>query len=96
VPAVDVRLATEEDAAAVAALWTEAYTDDPRGGRTAPYGPTEFHHALKAGEVLVADDGCALHGVVVLYEAGVRNGQIRGCRRGQARRSRAAPSRKLS
>jgi ribosomal protein S18 acetylase RimI-like enzyme len=71
-----VRRATASDAAAVAALWTEAYSDDPRGGRMTPYAPAEARAAAEAGELLVAEDDFGLVGVVVLYEGGVRDGQF--------------------
>jgi ribosomal protein S18 acetylase RimI-like enzyme len=74
--AVEVGRATEEDAAAVAALWTAAYTDDPRGGRKAPYSIEDFRSTAEAGEVLVAREGGLIAGVVAFYPAGAREGMI--------------------
>jgi ribosomal protein S18 acetylase RimI-like enzyme len=71
-----VRRATATDAAAVAALWTEAYSDDPRGGRMNPYAPGEALAVAEEGEVLVAEDDVGLAGVVVLYQGGLREGQF--------------------
>jgi ribosomal protein S18 acetylase RimI-like enzyme len=83
-----VRGGTASDAAAVAALWTEAYSDDPRGGRMTPYAPAEARAAAEAGEVLVAEDDLGLAGVVILYEGGVREGQF--ARSGEVELSRLA------
>jgi ribosomal protein S18 acetylase RimI-like enzyme len=83
-----VRRATTSDAAAVAALWTEAYSDDLRGGRMTPYACAEVQAAAEAGEVLVAEDDFGLAGVVVLYEGGVRKGQF--ARSGEVELSRLA------
>jgi len=60
----------------VAALWTAAYTDDPRGGRTTPYSANDFQLALANGEVLVAEVSQGIAGVVVLYDGGPRDGQV--------------------
>lgn len=73
---MEVGRATEEDAAPVAALWTAAYTDDPRGGRQAPYSAADFLRTAEAGEVLVAREDGALAGVVALYLAGAREGMM--------------------
>lgn len=73
---MEVGRATEEDAAAVTALWTAAYTDDPRGGRRTPYAIEDFHSTAEAGEILIARDEGALAGVVVFYMAGAREGMI--------------------
>lgn len=83
-----VRRATADDAVAVAALWTEAYSEDPRGGRMTPYAPAEFESSAEVGDVLLAEDGAGLTGVVVLYDAGVRDHQI--ARDGEAELSRLA------
>lgn len=73
---MEVVPATEDDAAAVAALWTAAYTDDPRGGRRAPYSAEDFRSTAEAGEVLVAREDGALAGVVAFFPAGARDGMI--------------------
>lgn len=75
---VVVGRASEEDAPAVAALWTAAYTDDPRGGRKAPYSPEDFRSTAEAGEVLVAREDGALAGVVAFYPPGARDGIASG------------------
>jgi ribosomal protein S18 acetylase RimI-like enzyme len=73
---MEVGRAGEDDAAAVAALWTEAYTDDPRGGRRTPYALEDFGSTAQAGEVLVVRDEASLAGVVALYMAGARSGMV--------------------
>jgi ribosomal protein S18 acetylase RimI-like enzyme len=88
---VKIRRGKADDAVAVAALWTEAYSGDPRGGRMTPYAPADFREAASAGEVLVAEEGDDLVGVIVLYVAGGRAGQV--ARKGEAELSRLAVSR---
>lgn len=73
---MEVRRATEEDAAAVVDLWTRAYTDDPRGGRRAPYAPDDFHSTAQAGEVFIAEEDGVPAGVVAFYPAGAREGMV--------------------
>lgn len=68
--------ARDGDAAAVAAPWTAAYTEDPRGGRETPYTIADFQRTAEAGEVLVARDQGTLVGVVAFYPAGAREGMI--------------------
>lgn len=71
-----IRRATPADAPRVAALWTEAYTEDPRGGRTTRYAETEAEEAGHLGDVWVVGEGGEVLGVVVLYPPGVRDGQF--------------------
>lgn len=73
---MNVRRAQPGDATAVAALWTRAYTDDPRGGRTSPYRSAELIEALASGEVWVAEGEEGIAAVVVLYPAGSRPRQF--------------------
>lgn len=73
---MEIRRATDEDADVVAALWTEAYTDDPRGGRKAPYAAADFRSTAEVGEILVAVDRRTVGGVVVLNQASVIDGQV--------------------
>jgi ribosomal protein S18 acetylase RimI-like enzyme len=73
---VEVGRATEEDAADVAALWTAAYTDDPRGGRKTPYAVEDFHSTAEVAEILIARDEGALAGIVAFYMAGARDGMV--------------------
>jgi ribosomal protein S18 acetylase RimI-like enzyme len=83
-----VRRATKEEAAAVAALWSKAYTDDPRGGRRTPYTLDDFQSTAEAGEVLIAHENGALAGVVAFYLAGAREGMVATA--GEAELSRLA------
>lgn len=65
-----VRRAEPGDAAAVAGLWTEAYTDDHRGGRSTPYRDEDLAEAAELGKAWVAEDDEGLAGAVVLYPPG--------------------------
>lgn len=69
-----IRPATEEDAAAVVALWTEAYVTHGVGGRSEPYALADFSAAARGGELFVVDgkeEGTSrLAGVVVLSPPG--------------------------
>ena len=83
---MEIQPATEHDAIAVAALWTQAYADDPRGGRKTPYGAADFHVTAAAGDVMVVRDGDELAGVIAVLESGVHAGQV--AREGEAELSR--------
>jgi ribosomal protein S18 acetylase RimI-like enzyme len=62
-----IRAATEEDAEAVIALWTEAYFTEGEGGRDAPYARSDFDHtAAAAAHLIVAELDGAVVGVVAL------------------------------
>ena len=51
-----IRPATESDAAAVTALWTEGYSGRGEGeGRTAPYEERELFEAMERSRVFVAE-----------------------------------------
>ena len=89
---MEVGRATEENAAAIASLWTEAYTDDPRGGRRTPYEIEDVHSTAEVGEVLVVRDQGNLAGVVAFYIAGVREGMVASA--GEAELSRLAVARR--
>jgi ribosomal protein S18 acetylase RimI-like enzyme len=65
-----VRSARAEDAAAVAALWTEAYVTLGGGGRVDPYDEADFHETVRRGEVFVAERAGAVVGVVALFAPG--------------------------
>jgi ribosomal protein S18 acetylase RimI-like enzyme len=55
---VRIRAAEDADAAAAAALWTEAYSGAGKGeGRVEPYSVAEFNRIAAAGMLLVAVDG---------------------------------------
>jgi ribosomal protein S18 acetylase RimI-like enzyme len=62
-----IRPATDEDAEAIAALWTEAYFVEGEGGRDAPYSRSDFEETrAAAAHLLVAElDGSVL-GIVAL------------------------------
>ncbi|HET6998208.1 MAG TPA: GNAT family N-acetyltransferase [Solirubrobacterales bacterium] len=60
-----IRPATEGDAAAVTALWTEAYSGRGSGeGRTDPYEEREFAEAAERARLFVAEQADAVVGVV--------------------------------
>jgi ribosomal protein S18 acetylase RimI-like enzyme len=62
-----IRAATNEDADAIAALWTEAYFDEGEGGRDAPYDRSDFEQTqAAAAHLLVAEVDGAVLGVVAL------------------------------
>jgi ribosomal protein S18 acetylase RimI-like enzyme len=62
-----IRPATDEDAEAIAALWTEAYFDEGEGGRDRPYGRSDFEQTrAAAAHLLVAELDGAVVGVVAL------------------------------
>lgn len=62
---LQIRPGLEDDAAAVAALWTEAFAG-PSGLRAEPYTKSEYHSFVEDGRVLVAERDGALTGVVVV------------------------------
>lgn len=62
-----IRAATDEDAHAIAALWTEAYFDEGEGGRDTPYARSDFEQTwAAAAHLLVAEANGAVVGVVAL------------------------------
>lgn len=68
---MQVRPAAATDAAAVAALWTEAYADAGPEGRHDPYAEAEFFAAASRGEMTVAaEEGGEVVAVVVLGPPG--------------------------
>jgi ribosomal protein S18 acetylase RimI-like enzyme len=70
---VRIRPATDEDAAAAARLWTEAYTGRGPGGegRQRPYAERDFREAVARGEALVAERGGEVVGIVIHHPPGV-------------------------
>jgi ribosomal protein S18 acetylase RimI-like enzyme len=65
------RAATNRDAEAIAALWTEAYFDEGEGGRDAPYARSDFEETkAAAAHLLVAERDGAVVGVVALLAPG--------------------------
>lgn len=80
---VRVRAATEEDAAAAVALWTEAYVRHGVGGRTIPYVGADFDESVRNGKVYVVDgepgeEGAPLAGVVALSPPGASANVVAG------------------
>jgi ribosomal protein S18 acetylase RimI-like enzyme len=80
---VRIRTATEEDAAAAVALWTEAYVTYGVGGRTAPYVRADFDESVRNGEVYVVDgkaggESAPLAGVVALSPPGASANVVAG------------------
>lgn len=68
---VTIRGATDRDADAVTALWTEAYFTEGEGGRDEPYSRADFEEtAAAAAHFLVAEQDGAVVGVVALLAPG--------------------------
>ncbi len=66
-----IREATERDAEAVVALWTEAYFSEGEGGRDTPYDRSDFDAtAAAAAHLLVAECDEEVVGVVALLAPG--------------------------
>lgn len=65
-----IRAATADDAAAVIALWTEAYTLRGAEGRATPYEEREYFDSFGPGRVFVAEEDGETVGVVVLLPPG--------------------------
>jgi ribosomal protein S18 acetylase RimI-like enzyme len=62
-----IRAATDKDAEAIVALWTEAYFDEGEGGREAPYDRSDFEQTESAAaHLLVAERDGIVVGVVAL------------------------------
>jgi ribosomal protein S18 acetylase RimI-like enzyme len=75
---VRIRLARDEDADAVTALWTEAYTGRGPGGRKTPYEREEFFESARHGRVHVAEEDGAVLGVVVFCLPGAAGRTVAG------------------
>ncbi len=68
---MEFRTADEHDAAAVAALWTEAYAKAGPEGRQEPYALQEYFAVAVAADVRVAvDDGGEVVGVAAIFPPG--------------------------
>lgn len=66
-----IRAATDGDAKAIAALWTEAYFDEGEGGRDTPYARSDFEQTkTAAAHLLVAERDGAVVGVIALLAPG--------------------------
>jgi ribosomal protein S18 acetylase RimI-like enzyme len=62
-----IRTATDEDAEAITALWTEAYFEEGEGGRDTPYARSDFDEtAATTAHLLVAESCGAVLGIVAL------------------------------
>ena len=62
-----IRTATDRDAEAIIALWTEAYFDQGEGGRDAPYDRSDLEQTKSAAaHLLVAERDDIVVGVVAL------------------------------
>jgi ribosomal protein S18 acetylase RimI-like enzyme len=74
-----IRAAEEGDAAAVIALWTEAYADAGPEGRREPYALQEyFAVAAGAAVTVVEDEGGEVVGVVALFAPGAAGSSVAG------------------
>jgi ribosomal protein S18 acetylase RimI-like enzyme len=91
---VRTRLARDEEAERVAALWTEAYSGRHPEGRRQPYAAADYFEAAAAAEVWVAEgEGGEAGGpvaVVVLRPPGAPGSAV--ARAGEAELSRLAVS----
>jgi ribosomal protein S18 acetylase RimI-like enzyme len=66
-----IRAATDKDAEAIVALWTEAYFDEGEGGRDAPYSRSDFEETDgAAAHLLVAETDHTVVGVIALLAPG--------------------------
>jgi|SRR5690349_24698321 len=61
-----IREATERDATAAIALWTQAYVTEGEGGRDDPYSEAEFAETAERSEVFVAERDGEVVGVVAV------------------------------
>jgi ribosomal protein S18 acetylase RimI-like enzyme len=75
---VKIRNAQEADAAAVAALWTEAYADAGPEGRREPYSLQEYFAVAAGAAVSVAEEGGEVVAVVALFPPGARGWSVAG------------------
>ncbi len=66
-----IRVASTEDAEAIAALWTEAYFCEGEGGRDTPYARSDFEETeAAAAHLLVAEHEGTVVGVIALLAPG--------------------------
>jgi ribosomal protein S18 acetylase RimI-like enzyme len=74
-----IREAEEGDAAAVTALWTEAYADAGPEGRREPYALQEYFAVAAGAVVNVVEDGDGeVVGVVALFAPGATGRSVAG------------------
>lgn len=64
-----IRLAEDDDAAAIAALWTEAYTGRGPEGRQTPNTEADYFDSARGGRTFVAEEDGTMVGVVVFRPA---------------------------
>ena len=65
-----IRPGREDDAAAVTALWTEAYTRRGPEGRATPYAEREYFDSYGVGRVFVVEEDGTAVGVIVFLPPG--------------------------
>jgi ribosomal protein S18 acetylase RimI-like enzyme len=76
---VKLREADEDDAAAVAALWTEAYADPGPEGRQEPYALQEYFAVAATAQVTVAvEEGGEVVAVVAVFPPGAPGRSVAG------------------
>jgi ribosomal protein S18 acetylase RimI-like enzyme len=73
-----IREAQEGDAAAVTALWTEAYADAGPEGRREPYALQEYFAVAADAEVTVVEDGGEVVAVIAVFAPGAPGRSIAG------------------
>jgi ribosomal protein S18 acetylase RimI-like enzyme len=73
-----IREADEGDAAAVAALWTEAYADAGPEGRQEPYALQEYFAVAASAHVTVAVDDEEVVAVAALFPPGAPGRSVAG------------------
>ncbi len=74
----EIRETGDEDAGAVADLWTEAYVTRGVGGRAEPYMPADFFESAGRGEVFVAAREGEIVGAVALTPPGAPGQVVAG------------------
>lgn len=75
---VRIEEAREDDAAAIAALWTEAFCGPAVGMRADSYEPADVERVRAGGRIFVAKEDEALAGVVVFYLPGAPGRDVPG------------------
>jgi ribosomal protein S18 acetylase RimI-like enzyme len=73
-----IAFGSARDAPAVAALWTAVYTSDPAAQRIEPYTEADVAEWMDGGRLLVARDGDAIVGAVVVSAPGAGGWASRG------------------
>jgi ribosomal protein S18 acetylase RimI-like enzyme len=91
---MQIREADEGDAAAVAALWTEAYADAGPEGRREPYALQEYFAVAASAHVTVAVEEGEVVAVAALFPPGAPGRSVAGPGEAEfARLAVAAPAR---